>query len=72
MGMLGAFAFYGPTMVFSYVLLFKLKENISLYSAISLTLITLVMGTMNLVAGAQNSQVLLTQLLWQQGHVMAC
>ena len=56
-GILGAFAFYGPTLVFSYVLLFKIKESSSFYSAIPLTLVTLGMGTMNLVAGAQNFQV---------------
>jgi hypothetical protein len=57
LGILGAFAFYGPTLVFSYVLLFKLKENVSLYAAIPLTLLTLGMSVMNLVAGAQNFQV---------------
>ena len=56
-GILGAFAFFGPTLVFSYVLLFRMKEKISLYAALPLTLITLGMGTMNLVAGAQNFQV---------------
>ena len=56
-GILGAFAFFGPTLVFSYVLLFRLKERISLYAALPLTMITLGMGMMNLVAGAQNVQV---------------
>jgi len=56
-GILGAFAFFGPTLVFSYVLLFKMNEKISLYAAVPLTLITLGMGMMNLVAGAQNFQV---------------
>ena len=56
-GILGAFAFYIPTLVFSYVLLFKMKEKFSLYAALPLTLLTLGMGIMNLVAGAQNFQV---------------
>ena len=56
-GILGAFAFFGPTLVFSYVLLFKMKEKFSLYAVLPLTLVTLGMGTMNLVAGAQNFQV---------------
>lgn len=56
-GILGALAYYGPTLIFSYVLLFKMKENISFYAAIPLTLITLGMGMMNLVAGAQSFQV---------------
>jgi hypothetical protein len=57
LGILGASAFYCPTLVFSYVLLFKNKESSSLYAAIPLTLVTLGMGMMNLVAGAQNFQV---------------
>jgi|YelNatPaOPRAMG01_1025707.scaffolds.fasta_scaffold34713_3 hypothetical protein len=57
LGMLGAFAFYGPTLVFSYVLLFKLKDNTALYAAIPLTMVTMGMSLMNLFAGAQNFQV---------------
>lgn len=54
LGILGAFAFYGPVLVFSYVLLFRLKEKISLYAAIPLTMLTMGMCFMNLMAGAQN------------------
>ena len=57
MGILGAFAFYGPTLMFAYMLLFRIKANIALYAAVPLTLITLGMASMNLVAGAQNFQV---------------
>ena len=57
LGILGAFAYYAPTLVFSYILLFKIKESIALYATIPLTLITLGMGTLNLMAGAQNFQV---------------
>jgi hypothetical protein len=57
LGILGALAFYGPALVFSYVLLFRLKERISLYAAIPLTLVTLSMSLQNLIAGAQNFQV---------------
>ncbi len=57
LGILGAFAFYGPTLVFSYILLFRLKEKVSFYAAFPLTLITLGMSVMNLAAGAQNFQV---------------
>ncbi len=57
LGILGALAFYGPTLVFSYVLLFRMKESVSFYAAIPLTLVTLGMGAMNLVAGAENFQV---------------
>jgi len=57
LGILGAFIYYGPTVVFSYVLLFKIKESNSFYAAVPLTLLTLGMGMMNLIAGAQNFQV---------------
>ncbi|MCL5877485.1 MAG: hypothetical protein M1540_06710 [Candidatus Bathyarchaeota archaeon] len=57
LGILGAFAFYGPSLLFSYVLLFRLKENISFYAAIPLTMISMSMSLMNLFAGAQNFQV---------------
>ncbi|MGA2385335.1 MAG: hypothetical protein ABSG33_02245 [Candidatus Bathyarchaeia archaeon] len=57
LGILGAFAYYGPTMVFSYVLLFKIKEGVAFYGAVPLALVTLGMGAMNLLAGAQNFQV---------------
>jgi hypothetical protein len=57
LGILGAFAFYGPVLVFSYVLLFRLKEKVAFYAAVPLTLLTLAMASMNLAAGAQNFQV---------------
>jgi len=57
LGILGAFAYYAPTLIFSYILLFKIKESIALYATIPLTLLTLGMGMMNLMAGAQNFQV---------------
>jgi hypothetical protein len=56
LGILGALAYYGPTLVFSYVLLFKIKENVALYAALPITLITFGMGAMNLFAGAGNFQ----------------
>jgi hypothetical protein len=57
LGILGALAFYGPVLVFSYTLLYRLKENYCVYAAVPLTLVTLWMGSMNLMAGAQNFQV---------------
>jgi len=57
LGILGAFAYYAPTLIFAYILLFKIKESIALYASIPLTLITLGMGAMNLMAGTQNFQV---------------
>ena len=57
LGILGASAYYAPTLVFAYILLFKMKESIAFYASIPLTLITLGMGVMNLMAAAQNFQV---------------
>ena len=57
LGILGALAYYAPVLVFSYVLLFKMKEKISLIAALPLTMLTLGMASMNLMAGAQNFQV---------------
>jgi hypothetical protein len=54
LGILGALSYYGPVLVFSYVLLFKMKEKLSLYAAIPLTMVTMGMCFMNLMAGAQN------------------
>ena len=56
-GILGALAFYGPALTFSYVLLFRMNKKVPLFAVLPLTLLTLGMGTMNLVAGAQNFQV---------------
>ena len=66
-GILGAFAFFGPALAFSYVLLFKMKEKISLFAALPLTLLTLGMGMMNLVAGAQNFQVFVDTAVIESG-----
>lgn len=57
LGILGALAYYGPTLVLSYFSLFKIKENISLYAAIPMTIVMLMMGSMNLIAGAQNYKI---------------
>jgi hypothetical protein len=57
LGILGALAFYGPSLIFSYILLFKIKESIGFYAAMPLTMLALGMGAMNLNAGTQNFQV---------------
>jgi hypothetical protein len=57
LGVLGAAAYYLPAAALSYVLLFRLKGNFPLYTAIPFTMITLAMASMNLFAGAQNYQV---------------
>jgi len=54
MGALGALAYYGPTVVLTYVLLFKVRQKMSLYAAVPITLVALSMGAMNLNAGVGN------------------
>lgn len=67
LGILGALTYYGPTVVFAYVLLFKFKERISIYAAVPLSMLTLVMGTMNLLAATQNFQVFVDTATLQTG-----
>jgi hypothetical protein len=57
LGILGGFAYYAPVLIFSFVLLSKYKERVSYYTAILLTILTLGMGSMNLIAGVQNFQI---------------
>lgn len=57
LGIMGALVYYVPTVVFSYVLLFKIKESFAFYCAVPLTLVTVGMGMLSLTAGAQNFQV---------------
>jgi hypothetical protein len=57
LGILGAFAYYGPTLVLSYYLLFKIKEKYSIYAAVPMTAVMLMMGSMNLFAGAENFKI---------------
>lgn len=57
LGIMGAFVYYVPTVVFAYLLLFKIKESVAVYCAVPLTLVTLAMSSLNLMAGAQNFQV---------------
>jgi hypothetical protein len=54
LGALGAMSYYVPTVLLSYVLLFRLKQRVSLYAAVPVTIVALMMGLMNLNAGAQN------------------
>ncbi len=57
LGILGALVYYGPTLLLSYFLLFKIKEKISLYAALPMTAVMLMMGSMNLFAGAENFKI---------------
>jgi hypothetical protein len=57
LGILGALAYYGPTLLLSYVLLFRMKEKISFYAAVPMTVVAVYMGLMNLHAGTLNLQI---------------
>ncbi|MCX8150173.1 MAG: hypothetical protein N3D85_01505 [Candidatus Bathyarchaeota archaeon] len=59
LGILGALAYYGPTLVMMYVLLFRIKQKLSLYAGVVLSAVALFMGSMNFNAGASNFQVFL-------------
>lgn len=51
MGILGAFTCYGPTLLFAYLLVFRIKDKVALYTAVPWRCI-LAMASMNLVTGA--------------------
>ena len=53
-GALGALAFYIPAMVFTYLLMFKVKQRYALLVAMIITVLALYLGFLNFVAGGQN------------------
>ena len=54
LGSIGALSYYTPTVLLTYVLLFKLKAKVSLCAAVLITVVMLLMGSMNLNAGVGN------------------
>jgi len=60
LGVVGALAYYGPTLFFTYALLHKQPQRMSLYTAGAVTVLTLYMGAMNLLAGIHNFGVFLS------------
>ncbi len=60
LGILGALAYYGPTLVMMYILLFRIKQKLSLYAGAVLSAVALFMGSMNFNAGALNFQVFIS------------
>jgi hypothetical protein len=54
LGAVGALSYYAPTVILTYVLLFRLRAKISFYAAIPITAVALLMGSMNLNAGIGN------------------
>jgi hypothetical protein len=53
-GIVGALVFYAPTLVFSYFLISKNNDKLSLCVGSAISLLVVYMGFMNLGAGAQN------------------
>lgn len=60
LGILGALAYYGPTVAMMYVLLFKINQRSSVYVGAVLSVVSLWMGAMNFNAGALNFRVFLS------------
>lgn len=56
LGALGALSYYGPTIALTYVLLGKIKQKISILAAVPMTVVALMMGSMNFLAGVGNFQ----------------
>lgn len=61
-GALGALALYVPTFVFTYFLLFRLKQKSSTLVAAAITFVTLYVGSMNFLAGGRNFSLILSYL----------
>jgi hypothetical protein len=54
LGAVGALLYYVPTVILTYVLLFRLRAKISIYAAFPITAVALLMGAMNFNAGLGN------------------
>jgi hypothetical protein len=59
-GALGALVYYAPTVILTCVLLLKIKQKTSVYAAVPMTFVMLLMGSMNLNAGIGNFQFFLS------------
>jgi len=57
LGVWGALMFYIPALIFTYLLLFRIKNRYSFLAATLLTMTALGLGVMNLLAGIHNVQV---------------
>lgn len=60
LGALGALVYYVPTLILTYVLLFRIGQKHSIYAAMGVTIVTLCMGIINLSAGAINFKIFMT------------
>ncbi len=61
-GAWGALAFYIPALVFTYLLLFRTQNKLSVWSAMIITALALGLGVMNLLAALHNIQLMLALL----------
>jgi hypothetical protein len=53
-GAWGALIFYIPALIFTYLLLFKIRNRFSVWVAVLITVMALGFGVMNLFAGVHN------------------
>ena len=53
-GAWGALIFYIPAFLFTYLLLFRMEKRLSRWIAVAITLLSLGLGGMNLLAGLHN------------------
>jgi len=60
LGALGALIFYIPAYIFTYALLFRLHSKYAPWVATLITMLALTLGTLNLLTGIHNLQVIQT------------
>jgi Mg2+ and Co2+ transporter CorA len=63
-GVWGALIFYVPALIFTYLLLFKVKNKYSPWAATLITALALLSGILNLVAGLHNLNIVSNFLQW--------
>jgi len=54
LGAWGALVFYIPALIFTYMLMFRIRSKHSIWAAVLITLLALGLGVMNLLAGLHN------------------
>jgi hypothetical protein len=52
--------YYIPTLILTYVLLFRIGQKQALYAAVGVTVVSLYMGIINLTAGTLNFKIFMT------------
>jgi len=54
LGVWGALIFYVPALIFTYILMFRIQSEYSIWAAVLITLFAFGLGVMNLLAGLHN------------------